>query len=299
MKTMRSSRDIAKEDIIWIEKRALECEEGKGKPMNGKILGILTFRPSLRTTASLKHSILKSGGNYITLDSSYVTAGEEDLDDTVKAVTDLVDILAIRTPMTVEIKDIKAEVPIINLMCGDEHTIGALWFFYSLMKRGKNLEGMKVGIYGQVRYSQPTIALCRVGAKLGMHFYEDSIVDEIGSDETLRNEVNELGGSWNKLPLDEFIDKVDLMWVSDGRPGEGAKKEIIDLFLSKYRVMGLDDMKKTNPECFWYIDEPRMLPDGRLTISKETDNHPMLLNEAMMKESRYVNQAVFEWLLEK
>jgi len=60
-----------------------------------------------------------------------------------------------------------------------------------------------------------------------------------------------------------------------------------------------DIMKKSDPSCFWYVDEPRTLPDGRLTASKEVDNHPMLLNEPMMKESHYVNMAVFEWLLER
>jgi ornithine carbamoyltransferase len=294
---MRSSRDVEKEDMLQILQRAQECEQGKGKSMQGKILGVLTFRPSLRTTASLMHSILKAGGSYIPLDASYVTSGEEDLDDTVRAVSDLVDILAIRTPMTVEIKDVEANVPMINLMCGDEHTIGALWFFYSLMKRGKKLEGMKVGLYGQVRYSQPTIALCRMGAKLGMHFFEDSVVDEIGSDEALQNQIKELGGSWERKPLGEFIDKVDLMWISEGRPGEGADKEVVDRYLEKYQVVTNEVMEKGNPECYWYVDEPRVLPDGRLTAAKETDSHPMLLNEAAMKESHYVNMAVFEWLL--
>jgi ornithine carbamoyltransferase len=297
MRTMRSSRDVEKEDMLQILQRAQECEQGKGKSMQGKILGVLTFRPSLRTTASLMHSILKAGGSYIPLDASYVTSGEEDLDDTVRAVSDLVDILAIRTPMTVEIKDVEANVPMINLMCGDEHTIGALWFFYSLMKRGKKLEGMKVGLYGQVRYSQPTIALCRMGAKLGMHFFEDSVVDEIGSDEALQNQIKELGGSWERKPLGEFIDKVDLMWISEGRPGEGADKEVVDRYLEKYQVVTNEVMEKGNPECYWYVDEPRVLPDGRLTAAKETDSHPMLLNEAAMKESHYVNMAVFEWLL--
>jgi ornithine carbamoyltransferase len=298
MRTMRSSRDLTKEDIMWILGRTKEIEAGEGKPMEGKILGVLSFRPSLRTTASLMHSIIRAGGSYIPLDASYVTAGEEDLDDTVRAVSDLVDILAIRTPMTVEIKDVKAKIPMINLMCGDEHTIGALWFFYPLLKRGKKLEGMKVGMYGQVRYSQPTIAILRMGAKLGMHFYEDSVVDEIGSDEKLREEVKGLGGTLEKRPIDEFIGEVDMFWVSEGRPGEGASKEVVDRYLKEYTVITNEIVNKTKEDCYWYVDEPRSLPDGRLASAKETDEHPRLLNEAMMKDSLMVNRAVFEWCLE-
>jgi hypothetical protein len=298
MKTMRSSRDLKKEDILWIMERTKEIEAGKGKSLNSKILGIMTFRPSLRTTASLMHSIIKSGGSYIPLDASYITAGEEDLDDSVRAISDLVDILAIRTPMTVEIKDVESRIPIINLMCGDEHTIGALWFFYPLLKRGKSLEGMKVGIYGQVRYSQPTIAILRMGAKLGMHFYEDSVVDEIGSGEELRAQVKELGGTLEKKPLAEFIGDVDMFWVSEGRPGEGASQEVVKRYLEKYTVITNDIVGRTRDDCYWYVDEPRSLPDGRLASAKETDNHPRLLNEAMMKYSLLVNRAVFEWLLE-
>jgi len=297
VKTMRSSRDMTREDILQILDKAKACEEGKGKSLEGKIVGVMSFRPSLRSTAIVMHAAIKSGAGYIPLDARYVTAGEEDMDDTLHALAPLVDILAIRTPMTFEIKDVKSEIPVINLMCGDEHTIGALWFLYPLLKRGKKLEGMKVGIYGQVRYSQPTIAFCRVAAKLGMHFYEDSVVDEIGSDEKLRNEIKELGGTWEKKPMDEFIGDVDLLWVSEGRPGEGAGEDVVKRFLKEYRIITNEVISKIKDDCYWFVDEPRTLPDGRLVSDKETDNHPRLLNEAMLIESIPVTRAVFEWAL--
>ncbi|MBN2478312.1 hypothetical protein JXB01_03415 [Candidatus Micrarchaeota archaeon] len=296
MKTMRSSFDLKKEDILWILKRAREVEGGEGKSLEGKILGVLTYRPSLRTTAALEHSMLKAKGDYIVLDASYLKAGEEDLEDTVRAVADLVDMLALRTPMTVDIKKLKSSLPIINCMCGDEHTIGALWFFYSLMKRGKELEGMKIGAYGQVRYSQPTIALYRVGAKLGMHFYEDSVVDEIGAVEELQKQVIASGGSWERKPRNDFIKEVDMMWISEGRPGEGADKSVLESYMNNYQVVTPEIFNQAGENCFWYCDEPRALPDGRLSMVKELDTHPKLLNEAMMKESIFVTRAVFEWI---
>jgi hypothetical protein len=294
---MRSSRDMDRQDILHILHRTMEIEEGKGKSLEGKILGIMTFRPSLRTTASLMHSILKAGGSYIPLDASYITAGEEGLEDSVRAVSDLVDILAIRTPMTVEIKDVESRIPLINLMCGDEHTIGALWFFYPLLKRGVKLEGMKVGIYGQIRYSQPTIAIIRMGAKLGMSFYSDPVTEGIGASDELKGQVKELGGSFEEKPLGDLIGEVDLFWVCEGRPGEGASDEVLDLYLKGYEVITNDTLGRLKEGCHWYVDEPRTLPDGRLATSKETDDHPMLLNEAMLKESTLVNRAVFEWCL--
>ncbi|MBD3210719.1 hypothetical protein GF318_05040 [Candidatus Micrarchaeota archaeon] len=297
MRTMRSSRDLEKKDILWILERAKEIEGGDGKSLQGRILGVLTFRPSLRTTASMMHSILKAGGSYIPLDASYVKSGEEDMEDTAKSVSDLVDVLAVRTPMDVEIKDLEAEVPMINLMCGDEHTMGALWFFYSLMKRGKNPEGMKIGIYGQVRYSQPTIAICRAGAKLGMQFFEDPVVKEIGSGEEFREEIERLGGTITQKPLEEFMGNVDMMWISEGRPGEGADQKILVKYLDRYRQITEDDFVKAGENVYWYVDEPRTLPDGRLTAAKDVDSHPKLLNRPVMRESLFVNRAVLEWVL--
>jgi ornithine carbamoyltransferase len=297
MKTMRSSRDLTKGDILHILERTKAYENDRGNSLKGKILGILNFRESLRSTASLKSSILRAGGDYITLDASYVTSGEEKMEDTVRAVSDLVDILAIRTPMTIPIDDLKAEVPIINFMSGDEHTLAVLWFFYSLMKMGKKLEGMKVGVYGQVRYSQPTIGLYRMGAKLGMHFYEDSVVKEIGASEELQTEIKKLGGNWERKSREEFKDRVDLMWISEGRPGEGASKEVLDKFLKEYRSITKKIMKESNADCCWYFDEPRTLPDGRVTAEKGVDDHPYCLNKPVMKESLAVNMAVFEWIL--
>lgn len=297
MKTMRSSYDITKEDILDVLKKTESWEKGEGKNLKGKILGILNFRESLRSTASLKSSILRAGGNYITLDASYVTSGEEEMDDTVRAVADLIDVLAIRTPMTVPIKDLQTEVPIINFMSGDEHTLAVLWFFYSLIKKGKQLEGMKVGVYGQVRYSQPTIGFYRMGAKLGMTFYEDSVVDDIGSSEELRKEVEKSGGKIQKAKIDDFIDKVDFMWISEGRPGEGASKEILEKFMNEYQVITKEVMRKTKQDCCWYFDEPRTLPNGKATVEKGVDDHTYCINKPVMKESLPVNQAVFEWIL--
>ncbi|MBU0590838.1 hypothetical protein KKF81_00495 [Candidatus Micrarchaeota archaeon] len=303
---MRSSKDLTGNDILDILKRTqryensmYDSQEGVKNTLNGKILGILTFRESLRSTASLKSSIIRCGGNYITLDSSYVTSGEEEMDDTVRAISDLIDILAIRTPMTIPIDKLEANVPIINFMAGDEHTLATLWFFYSIIKKGIKLEGMKMGVYGQVRYSQPTIGLYRAGAKLGMTFYEDSVVDEIGCSEELQKEIKELGGHWERKAASEFIDNVDLMWITEGRPGEGADKNVLDSYLKKYRVVTKDTMKKAKPKCCWYFDEPRTLPDGRLTAVKGVDEHPTVLNKVVMKDSLAVNMAVFEWLLEK
>jgi len=295
MKTMRTSRDVTKEDILEIMERSKKVEEGKGKSLKGKILGVLSYRPSLRSTASAIHSMLKADGDYIVLDASYAKSGEEDLDDTMRAIADIVDILVMRTPMTVEIKDMKADLPVLNIMCGDEHTAGALWFFYSLYKRGVKLEGLKVGVYGQVKYSQPTIALYRMGAKLGMKFYEDSVVDEIGASEEVKKE---LGGNWEKRKIDEYIDEVDFMWISEGRPGEGASEETLRKFLEEYKIITPETMEKSKKECYWYFDEPRTLPDGRLTAVKECDTNKMLLNEPVMKESIVVNRALYEWALE-
>jgi hypothetical protein len=89
-----------------------------------------------------------------------------------------------------------------------------------------------------------------------------------------------------------------MFWVSEGRPGEGASKEVVDRYLKEYTVITNEIVNKTKEDCYWYVDEPRSLPDGRLASAKETDEHPRLLNEAMMKDSLMVNRAVFEWCLE-
>lgn len=298
MKTMRSSYDLNREDILEIIELAKKCEAGKGRELKDKILGILTFRESLRTTAALKHAILKAGGNYIDLDASYVKQGEEDLDDTVRAVADLVDILAIRTPMTVPINNVKSKIPIINCMCGDEHTLGALWFLYSTIKRVKKKpEEIKVGIYGQTRYSQPTIALYRIWSKLGVTFYEDSVAEEIGASQKIMDEIRASGGKIEKKPRDSFIHDVDMMWIAEGRPGEGADKSVLKKFMERYEPVDKKIFDKSNKNCCWFCDEPRALPDGRLAMLKELDNEPRVLNEIMMKESIYVNRGVIEWML--
>ena len=302
MKTLRSSRDIEAEGILEILNESKKCEQGNYPDLKGKIIGILTLRPSLRSTASFMSSALKSGANYINFDVRYVTAGEETMHDTIQSIDTLVDLLTVRTPMDMEITDLTSKVPILNAMAGDEHTTAAIWILYSMWKRWgfSELKGKKVGVYGQVKFSQPMISFYRVWSKLGVEFVEDSIEGEFGSDEKLIENIKSSGGTFEKGKLEEFIDKVDFLVVTEGRPGEGADPKLVEVYNGKYKKINRTLIDRLKDGAYWFYVGPRQLTNGELTVEEALDDHPKLIPEGiMMEESLWVNMALYKYFLEK
>ena len=137
------------------------------------ILASLFYEPSTRTRLSFESAMLRMGGEIITSDDPAVSSAKkgESLADTIRVISNYADIIVIRHPRDGAAR-LAAEfspIPVINGGDGShEHPTQTLCDLFTLKKRNKRLENMKIAISGDLKGSRTihsfVYALARFGA---------------------------------------------------------------------------------------------------------------------------------------
>jgi aspartate carbamoyltransferase catalytic subunit len=139
----------------------------------GKIMASLFFEPSTRTRLSFEAAMLRLGGRIISAVEVGATslAKGESLADMARVVGSYADIIVIRHPWEGAARVVAdyAGVPVINAGDGGhEHPTQALCDLYTIKKERRNIEGLKIALFGDLRYGRAvhslTYALARFGA---------------------------------------------------------------------------------------------------------------------------------------
>jgi aspartate carbamoyltransferase catalytic subunit len=137
------------------------------------ILASLFYEPSTRTRLSFESAMLRLGGEIITSDDPTVSSAKkgESLADTIRVIANYADIIVIRHPRdgAARLAAEYSPVPIINGGDGShEHPTQTLCDLFTLKKKNKHLDKMKVAISGDLKGSRTihsfVYALARFGA---------------------------------------------------------------------------------------------------------------------------------------
>ncbi|MHC1590135.1 MAG: aspartate carbamoyltransferase [Candidatus Hecatellaceae archaeon] len=164
-----SIRDFTREEIDYILRTAgkteqMEASQEQLNLLQGKFLGITFFEPSTRTRLSFEAAMKKMGGGIIGFgepEMSSVKKGET-LADTIRVVENYVDALVLRHPMegSARLAADFAEVPVINAGSGaEEHPTQALLDLYTIYKEKGQIDGLEIGILGDLRYGRTVHSL--------------------------------------------------------------------------------------------------------------------------------------------
>lgn len=130
----------------------------------GKTLGYLFFEPSTRTRLSFEAAMASLGGTSIGIaDASSSSAKKgESLADTVKIMSLYSDVLVLRHQLDGSSR-FAAEVsqkPMINAGSGtEEHPTQAILDLYTIRKEKKKIDGLKIGIVGDLKYGRTVYSL--------------------------------------------------------------------------------------------------------------------------------------------
>jgi aspartate carbamoyltransferase catalytic subunit len=139
-------------------------ERNKPKLLEGKILATLFFEPSTRTRLSFESAMCRLGGKVIGFSDEKVSSVKkgETIWDTAKMAERYSDVIVIRTPIEGSAK-LAAEatsVPIINGGDGaNQHPTQTLLDLYTIQKAKKNIDGLKVGFLGDLKYGRTVHSL--------------------------------------------------------------------------------------------------------------------------------------------
>ncbi len=161
-----SIKDLSKSDLElifdttdrlkWMKERVELCK--------GRILCYLFFEPSTRTRLSFESAMLSLGGSSIGFATSKVSSMEkgESLVDTIRVVDNYADVIVIRHRLdgAARLAAEVAERPVINAGSGsEEHPTQAIIDVYTIKKEKGRVDGLSVGIVGDLKYSRTVYSL--------------------------------------------------------------------------------------------------------------------------------------------
>jgi len=143
----------------------------------GKIMASLFFEPSTRTRLSFEAAMNRLGGRVISVVemSNTSLAKGESIADMARVVGSYADIIVIRHPWEGAAKVVAdyADVPVVNAGDGGhEHPTQTLCDLYTLKKERQTLEGLKIALWGDLKYGRTVHSLAYALARFGADIHE-------------------------------------------------------------------------------------------------------------------------------
>lgn len=137
-----------------------------------------------------------------------------------------------------------------------------------------DLSKVKVGFYGMTGASRPAKAIYRILSLFGTEIYEDPVIDNLGINKEIERELFQHSSVFKRTTLEEFIEKIDFLWIVEGLPQAGTPENLVDEFNKKVKIISLEDINKLKKNALFEVCQPRFLTDGRSTTDKTIDHHP-------------------------
>jgi len=178
-KDIVSIRDFTREEIDHILKITDQVEPlaRKGSDMlHGKILATAFFEPSTRTRLSFESAMYRLGGACVGFADPRAASVEkgENLADTVRVIENYADALVIRHPLegAARLAAEFASVPVINAGSGaEEHPTQALLDLYTMKREKGTIDGLTVGLVGDLRYGRTVHSLAYALAQYNVRLH--------------------------------------------------------------------------------------------------------------------------------
>ena len=248
----------------------------------GKTLAYLFYEPSTRTRLSFDSAIASVGGNSLGISdiTSSSTQKGESLADTVRIMSIYSDVLVLRHTLdgssrfAAEI----SEKPVINAGSGtEEHPTQAIQDLYTIKKEKKKIDGLKIGIVGDLKYGRTVYSLLH-----GLGNYDVDV--RLISPESLRVRSDSIYEIKKKLDftestnIDEHIDELDVLYVTRIQKERFPDEEEYLKVKGSY-VVGLDLLKQMKDDSIILHPLPRIDE-----ISTDIDN---------TKNAKYFEQAEY------
>jgi len=170
----------------------------------GRTLGSIYYEPSTRTRMSFEAAISSIGGSSIGITdpkSSSIEKGES-LSDTIRIMDLYSDVLVLRHPLdgSGRFASELSKNPVINAGSGsEEHPTQAMLDLYTIYKEKKRIDGLRIGIIGDLKYGRTIYSLV-----YGLANYDVDI--RLISPPTLSIRKESIYGVENKLKIHEYTD---------------------------------------------------------------------------------------------
>ena len=221
MKHVVSIKDLDNKRILAILKRAkqlVSIAEGKkkSKALDGKILATCFFEPSTRTRLSFESAMQRLGGTCIGFADPSATSHlkGETLTDAIRMVDGYADAIVLRHPRegSAKMASEASKVPVINGGDGaGQHPTQTLLDLFTINEEMGKLEGLNVGMLGDLRYGRTVHSLSQALDRFKTKFF-------FISPESLKmptQVTDELTNKWSTHDtLYDILSKLDVLYVT-------------------------------------------------------------------------------------
>jgi aspartate carbamoyltransferase catalytic subunit len=231
----------------------------------GKVMASLFFEPSTRTRLSFESAMHRLGGSVITasdVGASSLAKGES-IADTARIVGSYADIIVIRHPWEGAARVVAdyAGIPVINAGDGGhQHPTQTLCDLYTIFKERQTIKGLKIALWGDLKYGRTThsliFALARFGADIlfcpspGLELPEhiiNKLVTEYGG------EVERPQTSFQEHNDRDTLIPIDAIYTTPSSPHQLAMMP--DISLQVEFKEGVDALYVTRPQKERFADD--------------------------------------------
>ena len=258
MEHVVSIKDLDNKRIMDILKRAKQLVpvaqgKKKSKTLDGKILATCFFEPSTRTRLSFESAMRRLGGTCIGFADPSATSHlkGETLSDTIKMVAGYSDVIVLRHPHegAAKLASEASEVPVINGGDGSgQHPTQTLLDLFTIKEEIGKLEGLNVGMLGDLRYGRTVHSLSQALDYFKTKFFfispkslkmPEHVTDDLENDWSTHENLDNVLGKLDVLYVTR-IQKERFPDIEDYKKVAGAYRintELLQHAKSKMRIM--------------------------------------------------------------
>jgi aspartate carbamoyltransferase catalytic subunit len=264
-KDIVSVRDFDKqkfEEVFQATDKIIDMNPNERRELaRGKTLGYLFFEPSTRTRLSFESAMASLGGTSLGIaDASSSSAKKgESLADTVRIMSLYSDVVILRHQLDGSSR-FAAEVsekPLINAGSGtEEHPTQAILDLYTIRKEKKRIDGLKIGIVGDLKYGRTVYSLLYAlsNYKIDVRLISPAAL-KIRSDSTY--EIRKRLSYTETTDLEESLDDLDVVYVTRIQKERFADMEEYVKVKGSYKI-GPELLKKMKQDVIIMHPLPRL-----------------------------------------
>lgn len=296
-KSLVSIQDFTKDEILHVLDIATEFEANREQDfLHGKVIACLFFEPSTRTRLSFEAAVNRLGARVIGFPDARNTSQSkgETLEDTIKIVSNYVDMIVMRHPMegAAAIAASVSPVPVVNAGDGaNQHPTQTLLDMYTIRQTQGRLDDLTINMVGDLRYGRTVHSLSEAMSDFNPK-YIFTAPEELRMPRKYLDFLDAKGVSYIQTEsLDEHLRDCDILYMTRVQQERFPSKADYDRVKDTY-VLTASMLSGVKPNMKILHPLPRITE-----IATDVDDTPYAYYFQQARNGMYVRMAVISYLL--
>ncbi len=265
---------------------------------DGRVLATLFYEPSTRTRLSFETAMLRLGGKVIGFAGSQLSSATkgESISDTLKTVSNYVDVVAIRHPKegAALVAADASSVPVINAGDGGHmHPTQTLADLATLQSRFGRVNGLTIGLCGDLKFGRTVHSLIKTMARCKNIRFVLISPEELRVPDYIVKDVLEANGIpyQETRSLEESMSELDILYMTRVQKERFFNEEDYIRLKNSY-ILTKEKMSLAKPDMAVLHPLPRVNE-----IALDVDDDPRAAYFEQVQNGVYVRMALIMTLL--